>query len=131
MRIAFVGLGNMGRPMSETLIKGGYDLTVHNRSRAAVDALVAQGAAAATSAVEAARNCDVFMTCLLHPDQLHALYFGADEVLSEVKPCRYFIDFATVEPSSAARSATLSRHAAGIFSMRRSAVDRRRPPPAR
>jgi 3-hydroxyisobutyrate dehydrogenase-like beta-hydroxyacid dehydrogenase len=43
MRIAFVGLGNMGRPMSETLIKGGYDLTVHNRSRAAVDALVAQG----------------------------------------------------------------------------------------
>ncbi len=99
MRIAFVGLGNMGRPMSETLIKGGYDLTVHNRSRAAVDALVAQGAAAATSAVEAARNCDVFMTCLLHPDQLHALYFGADGVLSEVKPCRYFIDFATVEPS--------------------------------
>jgi len=99
MDIAFVGLGNMGRPMSENLLRAGHRLTVHNRSRGAVDALVALGATAAASAAEASRSCEVFMTCLLHPDQLRDVYLGPQGVIEEVQPGRYFIDFATVEPS--------------------------------
>ena len=98
MRIAFVGLGQMGRPMAENLIKAGHTLVAHNRSRAVVEALVAHGAVAATSAGEALQGADVFMTCLLQPDQLHDIYFGADGILDRITPGQMFIDFATVEP---------------------------------
>jgi len=47
LRIGFIGLGLMGKPMAGHLLKAGYLLTVYNRSHAAVDELVAQGAAAA------------------------------------------------------------------------------------
>ena len=43
MRVGFIGLGLMGKPMAGHVLKAGYPLTVHNRSRAAVDELVAQG----------------------------------------------------------------------------------------
>ena len=81
MRIAFVGLGQMGRPMAENLIKAGHVLVAHNRSRAVVEALVTKGAVAANSPGEALQGADVFMTCLLQPDQLREIYFGADGIL--------------------------------------------------
>jgi 3-hydroxyisobutyrate dehydrogenase len=98
MRIAFIGLGQMGRPMAENLIKAGHVLVAHNRSRAVVEALVAYGAVAATSAGEALQGADVFMTCLLQPDQLRDIYFGGDGILDRITPGQMFIDFATVEP---------------------------------
>lgn len=57
--IGFIGLGLMGRPMALNLRKHGFDLIVHNRSRAAVDALVASGATAADSPSEVARSARV------------------------------------------------------------------------
>jgi|SRR5579862_708372 len=98
MRIAFIGLGQMGRPMAENLIKAGHVLVAHNRSRAVVEALVAYGAVAATSADEALQGADIFMTCLLQPDQLRDIYFGGDGILDRITPGQMFIDFATVEP---------------------------------
>ncbi len=98
MRIAFVGLGQMGRPMAERLIKAGHTLVVHNRSRGAVDALVKQGAIAAHNPAEALAGADVFATCLLHPQQLREVYFGKDGVLSAIAPGQTLIDFATIEP---------------------------------
>ena len=47
--IGFIGLGIMGKPMARNLIKAGYSLIVHNRSRAAVDELSREGAQAANS----------------------------------------------------------------------------------
>ena len=41
MKIGFIGLGIMGKPMAKNLIKAGHELTVYNRSRAAVDEVVA------------------------------------------------------------------------------------------
>jgi 3-hydroxyisobutyrate dehydrogenase len=99
MRIAFVGLGQMGRPMAENLIKAGHVLVAHNRSRAVVEALVTKGAVAANSAGEALQGADVFMTCLLQPDQLREIYFGADGILHRITQGQMFIDFATVEPA--------------------------------
>ena len=51
----FIGLGVMGKPMAKHLIKAGHRLVVHNRSRGAVDELVAAGATAAASPAEVAR----------------------------------------------------------------------------
>jgi 3-hydroxyisobutyrate dehydrogenase len=99
MRIAFVGLGQMGRPMAENLIKAGHTLVVHNRSKAAVNALTAQGALAANSASEALHGSDILMTCLFLPDQLREIYFGPNGILDAIEPGQIFIDFATVEPA--------------------------------
>ncbi|MBI1187428.1 MAG: NAD-binding protein [Alphaproteobacteria bacterium] len=98
MRIGFVGLGQMGRPMAEKLLKAGYELVVHNRSRGAVDALTAQGAVEAKSPAEAAESADVFMSCLLHPEQVRDVYFGPAGALEPEAEGRRFVDFATVVP---------------------------------
>ena len=64
MKIGFIGLGIMGKPMVKNLMKGGYtDVLVNNRSRAAVDEVVSCGAVAATNE-EIGRECDVVMTML-------------------------------------------------------------------
>jgi len=99
MRIAFVGLGQMGRPMAENLIKAGHTLVAHNRSRAVVDALVAQGAVAAQSTRQALDGADAFMSCLLLPEQLRDVYFGVDGIVEAIRPNQIVIDFATVEPA--------------------------------
>ena len=64
MRVGFIGLGLMGKPMARHIVNAGYPLTVHNRSHAAVDELVAQGAQAAISPREVAMNSDVVITML-------------------------------------------------------------------
>ncbi len=54
MKIGFIGLGKMGRPMAMNLLKAGHGLVVHNRSRAVVDELASMGAEAASSPAEVA-----------------------------------------------------------------------------
>jgi 3-hydroxyisobutyrate dehydrogenase-like beta-hydroxyacid dehydrogenase len=98
MRVAFMGLGQMGRPMAENLLKAGHTLVAHNRSRGVVDALVAKGAVAASSPREALAGADVFMSCLLLPGQLRDAYFGEHGVLEAIEPGQMFIALETVEP---------------------------------
>jgi 2-hydroxy-3-oxopropionate reductase len=56
MKIGFIGLGIMGKPMARNLLKGGYSVVVHNRSKAAVDELTSAGAAAGGSSSATLRN---------------------------------------------------------------------------
>ena len=56
LRVGYIGLGLMGKSMARNILKAGFPLVVHNRSRAAVDELVAEGAQAASSAAEVARQ---------------------------------------------------------------------------
>ncbi|HEU5320059.1 MAG TPA: NAD(P)-binding domain-containing protein, partial [Methylomirabilota bacterium] len=62
--IGFIGLGIMGRPMAKNLLKAGYSLVVHSRSRGPVDELVKAGATAAASPKDVATQCDVLITML-------------------------------------------------------------------
>src|ERR671925_239147 len=62
--IGFIGLGIMGRPMAKNLIKAGYPLVVHSRSRGPVDDVVKAGAKAASSPKDVASQCDVLITML-------------------------------------------------------------------
>ena len=57
--IGFIGLGVMGQPMAQHLVRAGHEVTVHNRSPEPVQALVAEGARAGASAAEVAANADV------------------------------------------------------------------------
>ena len=70
MKIGFIGLGIMGKPMSKNLIKAGYELVVYNRSRASVDEVKALGAQAADSPADVAEKCQVIITMLPNSPQV-------------------------------------------------------------
>ena len=77
-KLGFVGLGRMGGPMSGRLIDAGYDLTVYDTNRSAVDAAVARGARAAGSPREVADAVPVVLTSLPTPDVVEKVALGPD-----------------------------------------------------
>ncbi|HEV7849778.1 MAG TPA: NAD(P)-dependent oxidoreductase [Mycobacterium sp.] len=83
MRIGFIGLGNMGAAMAANLVKAGHDVTVYNRSRAKVDALVAEGARPADSIADACGG-DVVITMLANDDAVEAVTFGDGGILASL-----------------------------------------------
>lgn len=98
-KIGFIGLGIMGKPMARNLIKAGYELVVHNRSRASVEELSKQGAEAASSPQEVARNSDVVITMLPDSPDVEQVVLGAAGVLEGVRPGMLLMDMSTIAPS--------------------------------
>jgi 2-hydroxy-3-oxopropionate reductase len=98
--IGFIGLGIMGKPMALNLIKGGYRLVVHSRSRGPVDALVAAGATAANSPAEVAKQASVVITMVPDTPDVELVLTGPNGfgVLSELKPGTIVIDMSTISP---------------------------------
>src|SRR5690348_11636531 len=88
----------MGRPMAGHLLSAGYRLTVHNRSRAAVDALVAEGAHAATSAAEVARASDIVITMLPDTPDVETVIAGPGGVLEGLRAGAVVIDMCSISP---------------------------------
>lgn len=64
MKIGFIGLGIMGKPMSKNLLKAGYSLMVLDRNSAALDELLSAGATAAATPKALAAECDIIITML-------------------------------------------------------------------
>lgn len=96
--IGFIGLGLMGKPMAGNLLRAGYPLVVHNRSRAPVDALVAQGAHAATSPREIAQASDIIFTMLPGPADVALVIGGEGGVLDHARAGTIVIDSSTSHP---------------------------------
>ena len=107
IRVGFIGLGLMGKPMAGHVLKAGYPLTVHNRSRAAVDELAAQGAQAANSPREVAANSDVVITMLPDSPDVEAVISGPDGILAGARPSLIHIDMSTISPTATRRIAVL------------------------
>jgi 3-hydroxyisobutyrate dehydrogenase-like beta-hydroxyacid dehydrogenase len=81
MKVAFIGLGNMGAPMARNLIRAGHDVTVYNRTRAKAEPLAADGARIADSVAHAVRGCEVAITMLADDHAVQEAIFGADGML--------------------------------------------------
>ncbi len=96
--IGFIGLGIMGRPMARNLLRGGYALVAHNRSRAAVDELAREGATSAGSAREAAARADIVITMLPDSPDVESVYAGENGVFAGAKPGALLIDMSTISP---------------------------------
>lgn len=96
--IGFMGLGIMGKPMARNLLKAGYSLVVHNRSRAAVDELSREGATVATSPQEVAAQSDVVITMLPDSPDVELVYAGEQGVFVRVKPQTLLIDMSSISP---------------------------------
>jgi 2-hydroxy-3-oxopropionate reductase len=105
--IGFIGLGVMGKPMAKHLITAGYQLTVHNRSRTAVDELVAAGAAAAASPAEVARASTVIITMLPDTADVERVLTGPDGVLSGLQQGAVVVDMSSISPVATERLAGL------------------------
>jgi 2-hydroxy-3-oxopropionate reductase len=99
--IGFIGLGVMGQPMAEHLVRAGHKLTVHNRSPAPVQALVAAGAEAGASAAEVAASADVVITMVPDSPDVEAVVLGEDGVLSTARQGLLLIDMSTIRPDTA------------------------------
>lgn len=115
MELGFVGLGRMGRPMTEHLLAGGHRVHVHNRSRGVVDELVKQGAVAASSAREVAERAEVVFTCLPNTPQIEAVYFGSDGLYRSARAGQLFVDHSTVALETSHRCADEARAAGADF----------------
>ena len=105
MHIAFIGVGNMGRPMLANLLKKGFSATAYDIVPAALDAAVALGAARAASPAEAAAAGDMVVTILPSSGNVEAAYLGAGGILEGAARGKLCIDMSTIDPGTSQRVA--------------------------
>ena len=105
MKVGFIGLGIMGRPMAKNLVKAGYDLTVFDFNPAAVEDLVSCGAKAATSGKELASMVDVVITMVPNSPHVRAAVLGANGVAEGAKPGLTLIDMSSIDPTESQKIA--------------------------
>ena len=96
--IGFIGLGIMGRPMARNLLKAGYSLVVHSRSRGPVDEIAGAGAKVGTSPRDVAAQSDVLITMLPNSPDVEQVVLGRDGVIEGARPGMVLLDMSTISP---------------------------------
>lgn len=110
MKIGFIGLGIMGRPMSRNLIQAGYDVTVFTNKAVVMDELVEAGARKAGNVGELARAADVIITMLPNSPNVREVALGKNGILEHAKEGTILIDMSSIDPvESQAIGAELAR----------------------
>ena len=98
--VGFIGLGIMGLPMSQNLIKAGFPLVVYNRTRKEkTKALADQGATVADSAMEVARQSTTIIIMVSDSPDVEDVVLGKDGVIEGVQEGSVVIDMSTISPS--------------------------------
>jgi 3-hydroxyisobutyrate dehydrogenase len=98
MRLGFIGLGIMGRPMAKHLLDAGHELTVWNRSRPGIDALVTAGAREGASAADVAARSEVVFTVVGDSPDVEQVALGPDGIAADAAPGLVHIDMSTISP---------------------------------
>src|SRR5574338_359394 len=98
-KVGYIGLGLMGKSIARNILKAGFPLVVHNRSRASVDELAGEGAKPATSPAEVATWSDVVFTNLPDTPDVEKVALGPDGVIAGAHPGLIFVDNSTIKPS--------------------------------
>ena len=96
--LGFVGLGVMGRPMAKNLLKAGYPVVVHNRSKGPVDELASAGARPAGSPKAVAEQVDVLITMLPNSPDVELVALGRDGIIDGVRSRLIYADMSTISP---------------------------------
>src|SRR3954451_19575659 len=99
MRIAFIGLGNMGRHMAANLQKAGHELVVHDMRRSAAEGHLANGATWANSVAEAAQAAELILTSLPGPKQVEEVALGESGILQGAAKGAVYADLSTSSPT--------------------------------
>ena len=103
--IGFIGLGVMGKPMSKNLVRAGYRLVVHNRSREPVKELVELGAEEAFSPKEVASRSELIITMLPDSPDVELVALGEEGLVEGVSEGDICIDMSTIAPTVAVQVA--------------------------
>jgi 2-hydroxy-3-oxopropionate reductase len=101
-------LGLMGKNIARNIMKAGFPVVVHNRSQAPVSELVAEGAIAAESPAEVARQVDIVFTSLPDSPDVELVALGPQGIIEAARPGLIFVDNSTIKPASA-------RHIAAVL----------------
>ena len=101
LKVGYIGLGLMGKSIARNILKAGFPLFVHNRSRAAVDELVAEGAARANSPREVAAQVDVVFTNLPDSPDVEKVVLGKNGIIEGARAGLIYVDNSTIKPASA------------------------------
>ena len=104
-RIGFVGLGNMGRPMSGRLLEAGFDLALYARTPARAAELVGRGAAQVGSVAELAERCEIVVSMVADDAALLDVALGERGLLAGTRAGLLFVDMSTISPAASARVA--------------------------
>ena len=108
-QIAFIGLGNMGGPMANNLLKSGHHITVFDLSASALKEFTRDGANIASSAIDAVRDADIVISMLPASRHVEALYLGSNSeqsgLLSHIKVGALIIDCSTIAAQTAIKVA--------------------------
>lgn len=116
LKVGYIGLGLMGKSIARNILKAGFPLVVHNRSRAAVNELVAEGATAAFSPAEVARQVDVVFTNLPDSPDIEQVVLGPEGILQGAHPGLIWVDNSTIKPATA-REVTRRLAEAGVAAL--------------
>lgn len=107
-RIGFIGLGIMGRPMALNLLSKGYQVTVNDINKNAVQSLVQAGATDAVSLQSLGESCEIIITMLPTDKSVKQVILGENGVLSEAKPGSIIIDMSSVTPTTSKKIAAIA-----------------------
>ncbi|AWE41527.1 MULTISPECIES: 2-hydroxy-3-oxopropionate reductase [unclassified Actinobaculum] len=98
MKIGFIGLGIMGRPMAKNLVKAGHELYVNDRNEETVADLVAQGATAAANAKEAAEQAELVITMLPNSPHVKSVALGEGGIIEGAHEGLVYVDMSSIAP---------------------------------
>jgi 3-hydroxyisobutyrate dehydrogenase len=101
MKLGYIGIGLMGKPMVLRLLAAGHEVTVWNRSREKLAPVVEKGAKAAASPAEVARASEIVMMCVTDQRAAEQVLFGKDGVLEGAAKDKLVVDFSSIAPASA------------------------------
>jgi len=101
LKVGYIGLGIMGKSMARNILKAGYKLVVHNRSRESVKELVQEGAVEAQSPAEIARQVDVIFTNLPDSPDVELVALGPEGISEGAHEGLIYVDNSTIKPATA------------------------------
>jgi 2-hydroxy-3-oxopropionate reductase len=107
LKVGYIGLGIMGKPMARNILKAGFPVVAHNRSREAVKELVAEGAVEAFSPKKVAEQVDVVFTNLPDSPDVELVALGPQGVIEGAQEGMIFVDNSTIKPTTARKIAAV------------------------
>jgi 2-hydroxy-3-oxopropionate reductase len=116
LTVGYIGLGLMGKSIARNIHKAGFPLVVYNRSRVAMDELVAEGARAAGSPADVAAQVEIVFTNLPDTPDVEKVVLGEQGILAGARAGLIFVDNSTIKPA-AARSLSVQLAAHAVLSL--------------
>ncbi|MBN1133044.1 MAG: NAD(P)-dependent oxidoreductase [Bacteroidales bacterium] len=101
--IGWIGTGLMGNPMAGHLLRHGYRIYLHNRTRRKAENLIADGAVWFDTPAEVAEHSQIVFTIIGYPRDVEEVYFGKDGILSRTRPGMILVDMTTTRPALSVR----------------------------